>query len=703
MSLAHFRAGRRAALRAAAAPAALAIAFAVPVTHARAEEPTSTPILIEGDRALPGPLERMTPADTTGPAPRDAGEFLSRLQGVTSGRFGGHGNEISLRGLTQDNIAVISDGAYVFGGCPNRMDPPSSLSALLPDDVVTVARGYQSVTDGPPAPGGTVSIDRADPYDIAEGPGGGIEGGIESNGATRFVSAQARYGLGGAYVRGFANAKRAENYEDGDGREVRSAFDQYGGGLEAGWRYGNRSVLSLSSDVDIVEDALFAGAGMDSPWTAARTVKASLDHNFDQGSLLAKLEISAYGSFVEHLMDNYSLRTPGMMTMRSDANSDTYGGRVAAGFDAMGGMLTVGVDHRTNNRNAESRMNMMGGAPTMISNYTWPDMFIRDTGFFGEYGAPMDEVTALKLGIRADLVSVEAKRADWLPGGMGALTARQLYAAYYGVTDTDRQETNVSGFARLTRDFGKASGWIGAARAVRTADATERGIVRYSAMAPANNWVGNPAIKPEKHYQLDTGLTAGEGPWGLTGGIWYDRVEDFISRDLARGQSGVLRSDGASIYRNVDAELAGVDLSGSYRFSESWKANATASYTYGANLTDDRPLYQIAPLSGSVEVVYEQPVWQVGTRLGWAANQTRADTDPLTGAGLDAQETPGHAVLDLFASWQPLTGLELKGGVSNLLDQTYASYLSRSNGFDPTVVQVNEPGRSFYIQAALTF
>ncbi len=701
MSLAHFGAGRRAALRVAAAPAALAIAFAVPATHARAEEPASRPIVIEGDQALPGPLERMTPADTNGPAPRDAGEFLSRLEGVTSGRLGGHGNEISMRGLTQDNVAVISDGAYVFGGCPNRMDPPSSLSALLPDDVVTVARGYQSVTDGSPAPGGTVTIDRADPYDIADGPSGGIEGGIESNGATRYVSMQARAGLGGAYVRGFANAKKAGNYEDGNGREVRSAFKQYGGGLEAGWRYGNHSVFSLSSDVDIVEDALFAGAGMDSPWTAARTVKASLDHNFDEGSLFATLEISAYGSFVEHLMDNYTLRTPGMMRMRTDASSDTYGGRLAAGLDVMGGVLTLGADHRTNNRNAESRSNMMGGAPVTITNYTWPDMFIRDTGLFGEYEAPLGADTSLKLGLRADFVSVEAKRADWLPGGMGAVTARQLYATYYGVTDTDREETNVSALARVTHDFNDSiSGWIGVARAVRTADATERGIVRSGG---ANSWVGNPGIRPEKHYQIDTGLSAGKGPWGVTGGIWYDRVDDFISRDTARGQTGILMSNGASIYRNVDAELAGVDLSGSYRVSENWKTNATASYTYGANLTDSRPLYQIAPLSGSLEVVYEQPVWQAGTRLRWAANQTRADTNPLTGSGLDAQETPGHVVLDLFASWKPVTGLELKGGVSNLLDQTYASYLSRSNGFDPAVVQVNEPGRSFYIQAALTF
>ena len=705
MSLAHFRAGRRAALRAAAAPAALAIAFAAPVTHAHAEEPASAPavsapIVIEGEQPVFGPVETVSPADTNAPAPRDAGEFLSRLRGITAGRLGGHGSEISMRGLTQDNIAVISDGAYVFGGCPNRMDPPSSLSSLLSDDVVTVDRGYQSVLDGPPAPGGTVSIDKSDPRDIVTGPSGSVESGIESNGGTRYIAVQGSYGLDGAYVRGFANTKKAENYEDGSGRDVRSAFKQYGGGLETGWRYGNDSVFSVSGDVHIVKDALFAGAGMDSPWDATRKVEASLDHHFDKGNMLSRLQVSAYGSFVEHLMDNYTLRTPGMMKMRTDATSDTYGGRIAVGLDVAGGSLTLGVDHRTNNRNAESRMNMSGGLPTMISNYTWPDLFIHDTGVFGQYEAPVTPADTLKLGLRADFVSTEAKRADRLPGGMGAVTARQLYATYYGVSDTSQDEANLSGVVRMTHDFGSFLGWVGAARAVRTADATERGIVRSGG---ANGWIGNPAIKPEKHYQLDTGISAGEGPWAATAGVWYDHVKDFINRDHARGQAGILMSDGATIYRNVNADLAGFDLSGSYRFAENWKADATASYTYGENLTDSRALYQIAPLSGSVEVVYEQPVWQVGSRLRWAAKQTRADTDPLTGSGLDAQETPGHAVLDLFASWTPVDGLKLKGGVSNLLDQTYASYLSRSNGFDPAVVQVNEPGRSFYVQAAFTF
>ena len=39
----------------------------------------------------------------------------------------------------------------------------------------------------------------------------------------------------------------------------------------------------------------------------------------------------------------------------------------------------------------------------------------------------------------------------------------------------------------------------------------------------------------------------------------------------------------------------------------------------------------------------------------------------------------------------------------NLLDKTYANHLSRSNSFDPETVQVNEPGRSFFLRAHATF
>ncbi|MDZ4381694.1 MAG: TonB-dependent receptor [Parvibaculum sp.] len=651
-----------------------------------------------------GTSETVKIDEVAGPPARDAGELLSRLRGVTTGRMGGHGSDISIRGMSEDRIAVISDGAYVFGACPNRMDPATSSMMPMSGDSITVRRGYQSVLDGPPAPAGTVSLERAGAADFAEGVSGNVEAGVESNGTQRYTNMQARAVEHGSYIRGFMTGRRAGNYEDGSGREVRSAFRQYGGGGEAGLGYGADSLLSLSMERNVVEDALFAGAGMDAPWTATNTYRLAVEHNFEEGGAFKGFEASVYGSFVDHVMDNYSLRTPGAMTMRTDATSDTRGARLAGVF-AFGDVdVTVGGDYRRNDRDATSFSSMLAAIPpATISNYTWPGMEIEDAGLFVEAKAPLTAKTDLTVGIRADFVSVKATKADLLPGGMGAVSARTLYGTFYGVTQTDRDETNVSGLVRVTHDFGGFSGWAGASRAVRTADATERGIARAPAMG-GGGWVGNPGIDPEKHHQVDMGIETGRSVWKASASIWYDNVQDFISRDIARGQSGVLVNDGvSSVFRNVDAELAGFDVGGQWLFAPSWRVGGDFAYTYGENTTDDRPLYQIPPLSGSVEVVYDVTEWSAGARMRWAAKQTRADTSTATGSGLDVRETPGYAVVDLFGTLQLAGPVELRGGIANLLDTTYASHLSRGNGFDPAVVQVNEPGRSAYVQVNLAF
>lgn len=695
---------RRAVLR---AGTALAVICAAIPSHAANDAEVEEPKLLTPELLISAPLdglvsEKVDAKALEGPPARDVGELLGRLRGVSAGRQGGHGSDISIRGMSEDRVAIINDGAYVFGACPNRMDPPSSSMMLLSGDSITVRRGYQTVLDGPPAPGGTISIDRADPATFREGLSGNVEAGVESNGFQRYGIAQARITAGGGYARAFATARRAENYDDGNGREVRSAFEQYGGGGEVGWRYGAGSVLALSAERNVVEDALFAGEGMDAPWTATNTYGMSLGHNVEDGSALERIEVNIYGSYVDHVMDNYSLRVPAMMTMLTEAESDTVGGRLAGVFGFGEVALTLGGDYRRNERDAVSYSSMMLAIPpTGISNYTWPGMEIENIGLFAETSLPLAESTELTAGIRTDFVSVKATKADLLPAGMGAVTARQLYAATYGTSDTDRNETNVSGLLRVTHDFGGFSGWAGASRAVRTADATERGISRGP--LNANAWVGNPGLAPEKHHQIDIGLETERNDWKASTSVWYDNVSDYITRDRARGQAGVLVANGASIYRNVDAELAGFDMAAEWAFAPAWRVGGNLAYTWGENTTDNRALYQIPPLSGRIELIRQATEWSAGLRMRWAVQQTRVDLDPATGAGLDVQETPGYAAFDLFGSWKLAEAVELRAGVANIFDASYASHLNRANGFDPVVVQVNEPGRSAYLQMNFEF
>lgn len=691
-------------------------ADALPATSMQKEDATRPPTRIEvnrfrqrpsgPERAL-SPLESLfQPHDNPAGAPAtDAGDFLRSVPGVTGGRMGGHGIDVVIRGQSQDRLAIVNDGAYAFGGCPNRMDPPTALLSLDSIDQVVVQRGYQSVTNGPPAPAGTVSFERKAPAVDAPTFQTRMQAGVDSNAPARFGGLSITGNGADGYARAYGNFHRADNYEDGAGRSVRSAYNSLSGGLETGWRYAPGSEMGLSFERTETEDVLFSGAGMDAPEDSVETYRFSLDHAVTAAGPLTGVSAQAYWSGVDHVMDNYSLRTAGMMKMLTETESDTYGGRLAVDLTWGETAVELGVDHRTNTRVAYSYSGMTAMTPTdptLLASYMWPDVSIADTGLFGEATVPLGQGTVLTAGARADIVRVEAGKADaTVAGGMGLTTARQLYAATYGTSDTDADETNLSGVLRVTHDFGPVTAWAGASRSVRTADATERGIVRFA--AGSNGWVGNPGLDPEKHHQLDVGVKREGTGWAVSLGGWVDEVDDFITRDTARGQSGVLRTDGASIFRNIDARLAGAELSAEVRPWRDLALSGTAAYTWGENTTDNRPLYQIPPLQGSVEVAWAPEDWTAGTRMRWALRQGRVDMDAAAGSGLDVRETPGYAAFDLFASYGGLDGLEIRGGVTNLFDQVYANHLSRSNGVDPQMVQVNEPGRSFYLQGVVEF
>ncbi|MCK5359539.1 MAG: TonB-dependent receptor plug domain-containing protein, partial [Gammaproteobacteria bacterium] len=94
------------------------------------------------------------------PTSADGGEFLRQINGVSGSRFGGRGIDPIIRGQSQTRLNVLLDGAYIHGGCPNRMDPPTSWAALETYEEVIVIKGVQTLQYGGGGSGGTVLFNR---------------------------------------------------------------------------------------------------------------------------------------------------------------------------------------------------------------------------------------------------------------------------------------------------------------------------------------------------------------------------------------------------------------------------------------------------------------------------------------------------------------------------------------------------------------
>jgi iron complex outermembrane receptor protein len=627
----------------------------------------------------------------------DGGEWLLSVPGVSGVRMGGHGVDPVIRGQRQTQLNVLLDGAYVHGGCPNRMDPPSSYASPEIYDRVTVIKGVQTLIYGGGGPGGTVLFERSAPgFADGEHAQGRLGGGYASNGDVWDAFGELAAGSSRGYVRGVISRKEAGNYQDGSGVSVRSAYNETSGILDLGYNLDEANKLQFSAESVRGTDILFAGAGMDAPISDNDTVKLS----FEKVSKLGPFEgvrAQVYHSDVYHVMDNYSLRPVGMMYMRVPSRSLTKGGRVIGDLGFESGTVSVGLDYQQNDRDATRYTGAMPD-PTMTSSYLWPGVEIRQMGIFAEQSGEMGGASRYTAGLRFDHVTAGTSKASVNPPGMPP-SADTLYQRYYGVSARTHREDNIGGLLRLEHDLSRqGTGIFGAiSRTARTADATERYIASWN-MTPSMQWVGNPALEPEIHNQIEVG-----GNWAVagtegSGSIYYDRVDDYILRDRAH-----LPGDNATIYRNVAARLAGLDLEVSRRWSPNLASRFTLAYVRATNASDGRPIAQTPPLESTLSLDYSGRDWLVGGVVRMAAKQTRVDDNPLTGSGLDFGQTPGFAILDLYASTKLGRVGKLSFGVKNVFDLTYAEHLNKSNAFDVNQIQVHEPGRSLWLRASAAF
>lgn len=627
----------------------------------------------------------------------DGGSLLNSVVGISSGRLGGHGTDPVIRGQQQTQLNVISDGAMVHGGCPARMDPPTSF--IDPDtfDSITIIKGYQSVRYGAGGTGGTVLFDRKPTNFTGQDIDyrASIGGHYESNGQIRGANTDISVGNSVAHMRGIWSTSTGNNYEDGQGRKVRSAFSSENFSLTPTWTPYSDTTISLGVELNRTDDVFYSGM-MDAPEGNALTHRASLSHKI-HGDIFKSFEIKAYNSNVDHVMDNYSLRTSTGMKMRTPSESDTFGGTMSAELEAANVPLSIGIDLQNNARDAWSYTGMaMQSTANTASSRTWPDVHIRQTGFFAEATPSLSPATRLKIGGRYDYVTAEARAAATV---FGTASPNSLYLSNYGRIADDVEEHNVGGLLRLEHDLNTNTRFFtGLSRSVRTADATERYLATNSAM-PGMQRVGNPGIDPEKHHQLDMGVGYATRQLNGTLSAYVDQVTDFIMQDTAKGQSGILVNNGATIYRNIDARLMGVEAEGKYKFLPRWTLLGGAAYTYGNNQTDHDALAQIPPLSGRVGFEFAEQSWMIGSRLNFATRQDRIDDQT---SKRDIGKTGGYGTVDIYSkvNVQPF---EIRFGVSNLFDKTYAQHLNRSNVFDPTSVQINEPGRSIGLQLHAKF
>lgn len=611
------------------------LAIAVAMAFSPAIYANTLGTIVVTDDGLPMASDSRTAESFRLTAKQEGGEILRNTLGVDASRMGGHGLDPTIRGQSQTQLNVILDDAYLHGGCPNRMDPPTSFANIESYDSVRIIQGVETLQYGTGGTGGTILFERGLPE---MGTHGKIEVGAGSNAYKSSANAEVSTRSELGYIRAFAINKDGSNYKDGNGNTVRASYSTEHHGVIAGLTPKAGERIEMSAEKIVTHNALFQGSGMDAPYDEMNIMRlkyrSSNGFGFVDG---VKADLSYAAD--EHLMDNYSLRPNMAMRMKSPTTSNTLSGKLAL-TSKLSSSTSVEYGLNIQNVNRKAELVRVMPLPQTNMSFNWPNVSTDRIGVFAEALHKLTNESRVKAGVRVDKVTAEADLLNAKANPM-AITPAQMYDRVYGYKgDGKANEDHWSALARYELDLAKDLTWFtGVSRTMRTADETERFFANGASVnatgsfnTPGSAWVGNPNLNPEKHVQIDTGLSKQTEHYGWRATVFYDAVQDYILRDQRMVTNGKITT-----YRNVNATLYGAQVEGYTGFAWNTQLAGGLNYVNSHNDSDNRNIAQTPPLSGYVALNKQAGDLGLGARFRFQDKQSAIDTL----SGLDTQKNSG--------------------------------------------------------------
>ncbi len=602
--------------------------------------------------------------------------------------------EPSIRGFSDTQIILRVDGAR------RNFDLAHRGRFLLDPELVKrieVMRGSSSTLYGSGGLGGVIDVETVDASDLlgpGETVGGRIKLGYQSNGQEPLVS-------GGLYtVQGrwdilthLVYRETTEDLEDGAGDDILDSQDRIFNGLaKLGFAPTDHQHLELFVNV-------FDSAGQNptnaqsesSPETLVdrdtRAYDARLSYSYRPDTRFIDLTAVAYYTDLEVREDriidgrldvsdfeSWGIDIKNIMQLLEGEDASL---RLAFGAEVFG-------DSQSGTRDGADRTQFPDAERTFAAGYAQLEWDL--------FGDLIDIVP----GIRFDHFDLEAE------GGF-----------------PDRSEGEVSPRVsiglRPTEDIYIWASWARAFRAPSLTELYVDGIHFTVPLGPdpqsgvdqlvVNEFIPSPDLEPEVATSYEIGARYGrQGVFlrrdRLDASISYFHtdVDDFIDQRVVfiSGRPsftppfGPLVFPGSTVNSNLDAEIHGLEGELLYE-ADGWLFSVSGHWIDAENRDTGEGLGSI--LQNRLALRLERSWHQHGLRLG-AKLVAGFDKDDVPA---DVEPGEGYETLDLYAAWQPQTGV-LRGtrfgvGIDNVTDADFAVF--------PMVIR--QPGRSFRLSVSRRF
>ena len=633
----------------------------------------------------------------TGSQLRNAADLFKDIPGFYIQKRSNTSMEPSLRSFKYEQMNIRYNGSSkLVNACPNRMDPVTA--HIMPEEVkkIEIIKGPYSVRFGQTF-GPVVNMVTRQPEDYGPGMHGVMETGFEINGNNKmtrgeWVYVREKYAVGieGEY-RDFGD------YIDGEGIVTPAGFKTVSYSMKTTYSPNEKRKVYAHWYQKFGRDIKHAGLPMDSPKDDSYLLSLQyVEHAL--GEKWPSLTIKAYTSYVDHLMTNgYEMDEPRpnypAMDARTPVWARTSGGKAELEWKPRKNWSVFwGTDMEIIQRDGEKtvvvNINPNTGQPLnppMIKKFSvWQNAQINDFGFYSEAHFQARKHLFASFGARLDAVYSFARNPD--PG------LEQIYGQIEPQT-----QLAWSGFSALKHKKNGMKWEIALGAGTRTPSMTERYIYRFTIGEDAREYIGNPFLKPETNFQLETGWKkTGKNfslTWDVFASYFHNYITAVITPSLGSGSGGC--GGGPAMaprqFKNVEAFQYGFDVALAYKFYDNWKIFADFSYLKARNLSLDEPLAQVMPPFGHLGVKYTHQNFWVEGRTEWVSRQD--DFSPSFGES----PTPGHVKFDLRSGWKPSTHWSLGMAVLNITDEAYYNHMSFYFRNQPQYNgrRIYEPGRSF--------
>ncbi len=642
--------------------------------------------------------------------------------GISLSRDGIWGTELTIRGMSRQNVVTLIDGARIETS--TEQAARFSLVDMSSIDRVEIVKGAASSTYGTGATGGIVNIVSKTPrFSEALFIGGGVTYGTGTS--NKLNSWSASFNSAGSFWGAAINGsyRKAGEMETPRGIIKNSRFTDYNfsGAIDiapsSGHLFSAKYQQFKAEDVGIPGGSSSFTNTSDVRYPVEQRKLMSLNYQIiDLTNIVKRIKLNTAKQYIlrdvevipytiQNIAKTATSPAKRISVLKTTPGADHNFNSLRMDADLVlfeGNILNAGVDYwmreyegwRQKYQKIETLDTLNSVTSTTyktIGEKPLPNSIFRSIGVYVQ-----DDFAAIKnklnfsFGGRVDFINIK-----------GDKTYNPEYEITNGVYNANPAGRKLNWDGAQSDDVSYSAN-IGAVYSV-TGEISLTLNLGYSFRSPSleerfqfidlGNLVklGNPYLEPEKGLFADAGVRYYSSDLKVITSFFYNNIIDYVVEvpSAYEGRPARVKQNAGK------ARLYGFDISADYNFYDGLVAFSSFSLVNGEDLETSQYLPQIPPVNGMIGIGYKnEQIFNADINADFSGWQKKVASGEIT--------TPGYTVFNLSVSSPAYkfygSSVRIYAGAENIFDKAYRNHLSTARG-SVTI----EPGRNFYIKTAVNF